>query len=150
VLRIKRTSVEYFWYRYALELPWSFNGIFITTEYEWYSPNIKVPLFSIKIEDGIPGNMVQYLANYNSPTSIGTTTINNIDLYPIPADNTIHFSLSPNQKIYKCSIYSLSGELISSDKLNSNSLNISHIPSGMYIIELNSSDGNLRKKLIIN
>lgn len=150
VLRIKRTSTEYFWYKYAPEMPWSFNGIFISTEYEWYSPNIKVPLFSISIEDGVPGNMVKYLADYNSPTSVATTTISDINLYPIPANKTIHFSSPLNHKIYSCAIYSLSGDLISNESLNQNSMDISHIPSGLYIIELQSSDGIMRKKIIIN
>lgn len=149
VLRVKRTSTEYFWYRYAQGEDWSFNGIFVRTEYDWYDPNIKAPLFSIVEEEGIPGNMVKYLASYSSPSSIIVPRVEKLRLYPNPADDVVYIDNLTSSTWVQYDIYSLSGALLQTGDVLNHSINIELLKPGKYVIKLHASSSTICKKLII-
>ncbi len=51
VLRLKVISTAHSWYRFDAGEPWMYTGEFVTTSYQWYAPDIKVPLMNIQIEE---------------------------------------------------------------------------------------------------
>ena len=84
----------------------------------------------------------------NKPTT-GVNEFNsfNFNLDPHPAKESIQIELNADLKSY--SIYSLNGQLIE-EKMNSNStISTAHLEKGIYILEVNSSKGILRRKMII-
>jgi hypothetical protein len=84
----------------------------------------------------------------NKPTT-GINEFNsfNFNLYPQPAKESIQIELNAELKSY--SIYALNGQMIE-EKLNSNpTISTAHLEKGIYILEVNSSKGILRRKMII-
>lgn len=51
VLRLKVITVEHSWYRFDAGEPWMYTGEFTTTSYQWFAPDIKVPLMNIQQEE---------------------------------------------------------------------------------------------------
>ena len=51
VLRLKVISTAHSWYRFDAGEPWMYTGEFVTTSYQWFAPDIKVPLMNIQIEE---------------------------------------------------------------------------------------------------
>jgi len=67
----------------------------------------------------------------NSPSSIQDINSNRLVVYPNPAKEIVYF----NALINKIELIDLQGRVIST-KINSNSISINEIPSGMYILAL--------------
>ncbi len=84
----------------------------------------------------------------NRPTT-GVNEFNsfNFNVYPQPAKESVQIELNADLKSY--SIYALNGQLIE-EKFNSNTtISTAHLEKGIYILEVNSSKGILRRKMII-
>jgi predicted esterase len=82
--------------------------------------------------------------------SVEELLMNDINLYPNPTRD--NFTIDANTPILDYTIYSLSGQLISSDDGNfeeSIKVDCSNYPNGMYIIQVRTERGVLQKKLII-
>lgn len=151
VLRQKKTTIEYFWYRYDPGEPWSFNGIFTNIEYQWFAPGIKVPVFAIAEDiESRDDFMVSYLAEYDFVSEITSFDDKDFSIYPNPASELIYISgnLSNNTPTY-CCIYELSGKKIWNKPFTYEPLNIETLKPGLYILELNSMNSKYRKKIII-
>jgi len=68
VLRLKVTSTEHTWYRFEASEPWMYTGEFVTTSYQWFAPDIKVPLMNIQIEEILrPGFFQAIPEHYSIP-----------------------------------------------------------------------------------
>lgn len=82
--------------------------------------------------------------------SVEELLMNDINLYPNPTRD--NFTIDASTPILDYTIYSLSGQLISSDDGNfeeSIKVDCSNYPNGMYIIQVRTERGVLQKKLII-
>jgi len=105
----------------------------------------------------IAGNFSGGLEYFNGSAEVlpgiiqHTLNTGQIKLYPNPADNVIHISVNTGQ-IQKVTIYSLTGQLVLQQTINSlkeTSLNISHILPGMYLIEVYTDTGTYHKKIVV-
>ena len=67
-----------------------------------------------------------------------------ITVSPNPASNNIIFS----QKVQSVSIYDLNGRLIKSSIINGNSLSVSELSLGMYILQYETEKELFQTKLI--
>jgi hypothetical protein len=82
-------------------------------------------------------------------TNINVGIINykdNITIYPNPATNLIHLS---SDKVSEVKIYNNIGQLILNE-YNTNEINVSALTNGIYILLIETSTGNIQKKITIN
>jgi hypothetical protein len=101
----------------------------------------------------IPGSMMMRPV-FGNQRVLGVSGINNpygsVNVYPNPASDIVHFSKTlPLNTILR--IYTADGkEYFSDNHFIGNSLNISSLPAGFYIVEITTSGGNTYyQKLLI-
>jgi hypothetical protein len=72
-------------------------------------------------------------------------------LYPSPAFDNITITMNSNIKISSMNVYTILGENVISqvvNDLNTYNLNISNLENGIYLLEINTRNGNLIKKFV--
>lgn len=82
--------------------------------------------------------------------SVEELLMNDVNLYPNPTSH--QFSIDANTPIIDYTVYSLGGQLITSENGNYNesiSVDCSNYPNGMYIVQVRTENGILQKKLVI-
>lgn len=85
----------------------------------------------------------------SEPTYVETTTENQISIYPNPSNEYIKIKWTTPIDNSVVEIYSITGSLLYKNTLNSdNSINISDLKSGIYIIKMNSGSFSLVEKFI--
>jgi hypothetical protein len=82
--------------------------------------------------------------------SVNDETLSNITIYPNPVDDVliITTSLDLSEKI--ATVFDINGKRIINQKLDSNSLNVSTLNSGVYFLRLESEGKTLKRKFIKN
>lgn len=116
-------------------------------------------VFKIKTKSTlVVGNTISNLANiyfdYNFPivTNTATSTFqvlgsnefdsnNALTLYPVPVKDNLNFSFKNNEITSSISIYNLLGQLIQTVTNPSNSIDVSNLQSGSYLIEVSTDKG---------
>ncbi len=84
---------------------------------------------------------------YSDVKKVSTYNTSTVQIYPNPSDNLLHIQLpTPPKGGLKVNIYDLQGRLISAKTLEASQtqhqeLNIAHLPSGTYLLNI-SYDGN--------
>ena len=84
-----------------------------------------------------------------STLGIAENQLADIDIYPNPVQDNVHIKLDQKAKL---AIYSLKGEKVFSGyslRSGGNTLDLSHLSSGVYFIKINTRDNMQTKKLII-
>jgi endonuclease I/chitodextrinase len=98
-----------------------------------------------------PSNTVSDIGNYNSTLSVkDNRLLNPLKIYPNPTNgDKIYFNLTQNLEV---AIYTILGKLIQTESLNpnTNSMDISNLPKGMYIVKMNTENEFITKKIIKN
>ncbi len=96
------------------------------------------------------------ITSINCTSPISTGIKNNLQmeelvLFPNPASEIIHIT-NNNSLILNTSIFTISGQLIQKNITNSNScdINISQLVNGFYFIQIETTKGNITKKIIKN
>ena len=76
--------------------------------------------------------------------------LNEIKLYPNPANNMVAFTLPSTQQTFNVTVYSVSGTRVLESTINSvnNQLHISSLSKGMYFIDLKSASVSKTFKII--
>ena len=77
---------------------------------------------------------------------------NNLSVWPVPVNDKLHASYSRiNNVLSTLSIYNADGSLVSINNINSNTaeIDVSGIPSGVYLLKVTTSEEFIMKKLII-
>ena len=85
-----------------------------------------------------------YIVTNNSPLSF-YENYNNIKLfsfYPNPADDMINIRFSPDVNCEKVDIYSLDGKLCHEQNFNLNTIDISNLTNGIYMMKVTLDNGN--------
>ncbi len=88
---------------------------------------------------------VLQLQNPLSIEEIGTTSTANISFYPNPVSNQLHFDTSIT--ILEAKLYDLQMRNISIDLVN-NTIDMSSLPSGVYIVKVKTPSGIVNKKIV--
>ena len=84
---------------------------------------------------------------YNTVNSIpGTFSETKITVYPNPCVDYIYFNTS--LRLENISIYNTNGQLIRIEELTNNRINVSELPSGLYIIRFDTNGKIINKKII--
>lgn len=112
--------------------------------------------YMVKAIDNVFLNVNKAEITINSNLSVDD--VNKADaltIYPNPSNGMFTIELESNAKAISYSVYSLEGKLISQNNVNHNGgkfsqkLNLSHLPSGTYLIQVANGAEKISKKLII-
>ena len=85
-------------------------------------------------------------AKWAPTVSIAETQTSTINIYPNPAQNTLYIQSS--ETIEQVSVYDISGRMLL--QTNSQSIDISHLANGIYIIKVKTAQGETVRKIMIN
>ena len=84
-------------------------------------------------------------------TGIIEHNLNNISIYPNPTKNRLNIQTENKITINSLLIYSLTGEIVLQESMKASQniiLDVGHLANGVYIIELQTSEGNKVSKII--
>lgn len=108
-------------------------------------------------------NKANIYFDYNHPiiTNNYTTTVQNVLATSEINNDKTQFSIYPNpvkdvlfikskEKIVKAEIYDVAGRILNSASVTDNSINVSELPKGNYIIKLSTKDKAVTQKFIKN
>lgn len=84
----------------------------------------------------------------NLPNGINENLAPSLNIYPQPAVNEINIEIAGTQ-IISSSILNLSGALVAQYGVNIKTIEVAHLPKGVYILQVNCSEGIVTKKIII-
>jgi len=109
------------------------------------------PSGTVDISSNAPGcdspEEVEAACNEVSVENIGFE--NEVLLFPNPADKIVTFSGNNGTSIREIVIYNQTGQKVLQSKHVNNTLDISKLRSGMYVVELVTNQGKARKKLMV-
>ncbi|MCD4683307.1 MAG: T9SS type A sorting domain-containing protein, partial [Bacteroidales bacterium] len=96
-----------------------------------------------------PHGLAKYSGELNFPNKIAHSKKNNICLFPNPANDILYFEIDKNiQSSFITTIYSISGKIIKAQKISVNTIQISDLQKGIYILVLNINNELIRTKFI--
>ena len=153
VLRLKTTSVIHSWYRFDIGEPWFYLGEFTDISYNFYSPDIKVPVLTImeflfdKRDRGMYA--VHYLAEYQSWTGVENMEENSFSIYPNPAKDFTRIVSGDGFTAEEIIIYDQQGKEVLRQHPGNGSLDLSALKPGIYIVRLITKQTSLTRKLVI-
>ena len=104
-----------------------------------------IPQFEYYDELVCSGNYNNPENNCTSVASINNMVINEINIYPNPATKTIYLDLGTEINFV---ISSLEGKTIL-DGTTSNTIDIGHLTTGIYFLNLKNNNGSITKKVIV-
>ncbi|WP_296145778.1 T9SS type A sorting domain-containing protein [uncultured Flavobacterium sp.] len=93
-----------------------------------------------------------YIDNYVAVAGLGVNNnvvASKLSVYPNPAKNLINISNSDNVSLTNATITDLNGRTVKSVELNgATQINISDLASGVYMMNINSDQGSVTKKIV--
>lgn len=75
----------------------------------------------------------------NTVATIDLSTVGDLQVYPNPATDVLYFSEEVVDRFDYFNMYNSSGQVVVSQKLASNKVAISHLPSGIYFVEFKTA-----------
>ena len=119
------------------------------------------PLFNGKIDDfriynyALSANEIGQIAGVLSGVADVEYSKGSLSLWPMPVNDVLHvnYSSGNNTGLSTLLVHDMNGRLVMSKELrytNDTELNVSNLASGIYMLELTSSEEHMVKKLIIN
>uniref|UniRef100_UPI002637319B beta strand repeat-containing protein n=1 Tax=uncultured Aquimarina sp. TaxID=575652 RepID=UPI002637319B len=95
----------------------------------------------------------QFSINFDTTLGIDDEILaNGLTVYPIPSNNTINITGEISLAIKRADIFDIQGKLVLSQKLNTssviNTIDISSIRSGFYLMTIHSETGSATKRII--
>lgn len=88
-----------------------------------------------------------YATFRNFQLNIAAQELQHIEIYPNPTSSLLHLK-SQNTQIFEIEIFNALGQSIKRFKNNFDTLNISELPNGMYILKLYTDLGIINKKIV--
>ncbi|MES2575629.1 MAG: T9SS type A sorting domain-containing protein [Bacteroidota bacterium] len=109
---------------------------------------VSLPAGSYTISKGSTENFLFYMKT--SYATLGTddnVQTPKLTLYPNPVMNTLYLS-SSNQKIKTVAIYSFTGALVKTIANDSESIDVSNLSNGSYLVKVTTDQGSFTQKII--
>ncbi|RFN58924.1 T9SS type A sorting domain-containing protein [Marixanthomonas ophiurae] len=88
-----------------------------------------------------------FLIYSNTQLSVSENEITSFKIYPNPVSETLFIS-SENNTIENISVFSINGQVVLSEKSNTNQLDVSTLSNGLYFVEIASGNGTSIQKFI--
>ena len=119
-----------------------------TTDYKYVVMRVAMQ------KDGIPvnctsfadGEVEDYTVRIQKKPLANAVDQNQIILYPNPVKTVLNVKNISKKAAYK--IYSAGGQLVSSGFIVNNKIDVTRLPSGLYVIDIEDANGNVQKKFI--
>ena len=73
-----------------------------------------------------------------------------ISLYPNPVNNGILNIISPSNELKEISVFDVSGRMILKTKTENNSIDVSQLKTGLYLLNISINGSKKTSKIIIN
>lgn len=121
----------------------------------------KIKTIPILVVGSTISNSANIYFDYNFPivTNTATSTFqtlvnnsytldNNIGISPIPTKDTLTISIQNSEKINSISIYNMLGQVIQTIIGTNNTINVSELKAGDYIIKIATEKGTISRKII--
>lgn len=92
------------------------------------------------------------LTTYGQAEDVTTTDAvksSSFKLYPNPAVNGIVYLTQTNNSNKEITIYDLFGELVLKDRITSNTIDISRLVSGVYMLQVIEGNKTMTRKLVV-
>ena len=83
------------------------------------------------------------------PLNIEESLVLPYSFYPNPADNEICLSMSPDVNCEKVEIYGMDGKLYHQQNFNLNTVNISNLTNGIYMMKVTLDNGNTYTEKVV-
>lgn len=81
------------------------------------------------------------------PVGLNENAAPQVVLYPNPASSTVYISSEETMKDYR--ILAMSGQIVASGKPSNNSIELSSIPAGTYLLELRTEDNRVVRQRLV-
>ena len=81
------------------------------------------------------------------PLSINDNLLSQLSLYPNPSSDVITINTPSGVEIKSTTLYNLLGKVVL-ENTNNNEVNLSELPSGVYILNITTDNGSITKKVI--
>lgn len=99
--------------------------------------------------NGNPQIFSRFDADINVTLNISNFDKSEFSIYPNPASGTVYIK-SPNAETFQIAIYNVLGrKVLKTEVTGTKKLNISNLPSGIYLVQFGSGNGSFTKKLIV-
>jgi len=103
-------------------------------------------LVVLNVRYGIRGGLQSFKYKRIDLLSVDNLANDNVLVYPNPATDIITVTLNNNEAIDHMKIYALDGRLLA--KVKNKNIDVSHMSTGTYILEIVTKSGVVRKKII--
>lgn len=87
--------------------------------------------------------------DFTSGYSTKSTEKSSFKLYPNPAVNGVVYITTTNNNNKEIMIYDVFGEIVLTNNITSNTLNISKLKSGVYMLQLTENNKTMTRKLVV-
>jgi beta-glucanase (GH16 family) len=92
--------------------------------------------------------VVDYVRVYKDQAelSIDELAVNNLQVYPNPTNDILSLEGIYGEESLNYTIYSLNGDILAQSMLNGgNSIDVSYLTNGMYVLEVKNDEGTLQR-----
>lgn len=93
------------------------------------------------------------LSTYGQDTAAGSYSSSvkesSFKLYPNPAITDVVYITTTENSIKNIVVYDVFGEIVLTDRISSNSLNISRLVAGIYVIQVTEGNKTMTRKLVV-
>lgn len=138
----------------TLTMSGSNSATMTMVNYEYYSSASRYPILTIEYQAYSSGTVTNNDFNARVNTTALTSGLgeqvnsNDVVVYPNPSSDNITIQLPGNILAEKLEIYDMNGKLVVS-KHNSNTLNVSSLTKGLYLLKINAQGSVMQKQVII-
>lgn len=96
--------------------------------------------------NGKIGSGVFYMLDVTEPTDIEEHVANSINVYPNPATSTLN--IVSEEPVLRAELYNLQGQVVASQSGNVNTMSVSNIANGIYMLRLTTAQGTTSQKIV--
>lgn len=100
--------------------------------------------------DGIYVRTVWNLTDAGTALSTDDFALSQISLYPNPVNNGTLNIVSPTNELKEISVFDLSGRMVLKTKTENNSIDVSQLKTGLYLLNISINGSKKTSKIIIN
>ncbi|TAL62222.1 MAG: T9SS type A sorting domain-containing protein [Bacteroidetes bacterium] len=143
------------WIRNSITSQWSFAAETLDSNWHfaWWASGLG---FSVLEFDSTAGDTIQSITWLKTLPVIGglaeNPSLSAVKAYPNPSAGKVNIIMPASVKEYTAEIYLATGEKLSSLALpgKDGSLDFSCLPNGIYFLRINSKEGTITRKIVLN
>ena len=86
---------------------------------------------------------------FDNPSPEGVSDIGNepFSIFPNPVEDCIYLQLEDSDLSFSCELYDMQGKRLMKRE-NASSINVSFLPAGIYVLQINTAKGSQFQKIV--